>query len=387
MNVNENQFLYRMKDKWAMLQDLLTSAKLPPGPLEFALEAGNKIRNSITKLSQFSTPPAISVFEALNGILVNKSLGIIVQLGIPDLLHSGPATAESLAEKTNTHAPSLSRLLQTLVSLGFLSSSGNEFKNNSFSDILREEHPETMRWAVLVMSSDWYWEIWNRAPGTIETGKSGTEQWKGLSFFDFIKSNPTASEHFNKAMAAYSSVSTPFLLSGFDFSPYSKICDIGGGTGTVLMEILEKYPLTQGVVLDLPEVIEEAKTEIKNKESGRRIELVSGDFFVAIPPNCNLYLLRSIIHDWNDEQCIQILTNIKKSLLEKGKIVVIEKILPDDKDYHLTRLLDLQVLILTGAGKERTFKELERLFIGAGLKIDKKIPLPTLDFVLELSPI
>ena len=377
-----------MVDPWSYIKDFLATQKLPSSSVFGFLEANRVMRNSIDEVRRSASPPEIVLFELLTGLLHTKLIGIAIDLQLADMLESGPMSTESLAESTGTNVDALRRMLGTLVSLGvFKSEKEDKFANNSISECLIKGKEGSMYHAAKFLSSDWYTDIWNHGLHTIRTGESATYNATGKHFFEFLAQNPEASEQFKGAMKESAGMSAGFIAKEYDFGRFNHVCDLGGGNSGVLLEVLDHYKRLKGMVFDLPEVIRECESDEESQKLGGRLEFVAGDFFDEVPGSCDLYMLRGVLHDWGDDACIKILENIRQALPANGVILVIEKPFPDHEGFDLRRLQDMQLLISTGEGRERTDLEYHELFIRAGFRMVRKQPLPSYDFLMELWPI
>jgi SAM-dependent methyltransferase len=221
------------------------------------------------------------------------------------------------------------------------------------------------------------------------TGESGTLAAHGKPYFEYVNDvNPDAGETFNRALAQLGAIMAPLTVDGYDFSGARRVCDIGGGSGTLLAEVLQRHPNVQGVLFELDALHEQASKTLATRGVADRCELVTGDFFVSVPTGCDLYVLQAVIHDWDDDHCVTILANVRKVMPPGGRVLVIENMLDADgreKD-KLTRGFDLLMLVLTGAGRERTRAQFETLFARAGLRLERDITLPSLLHVLTAVP-
>lgn len=374
-----------MTDPWTRMLDFIQAQKIPAAPINAASDALSRIRNGLHSMAQKTAPPHLVLFEALNGLLVNKMLGLLAEWEIPDLIASQALTAEAIAKATETDPDAMARMLRALVSLGFLTQGpGKTFKNTLFSEILRKDHPQSMRETALMMSSDWYWEILKETEHTIKTGQSATEQVKGQTMFDFLHSDKKAMQGFYHSMTEYSNISGPFILQELDLTGVTRLCDVGGANGLLLANILTQHPRLSGVLFDLEKVTVAARETVRYLGLYDRMEVIDGSFFEAVPSGCDLYLLRAILHDWDDAACIAILANIRKAMPAHGKIVLIEKLIPEGSDYHVAKLMDIILMVTSTSGRERSEREFSRLAAHAGLRVNRIIPLPSLDNLIEI---
>jgi hypothetical protein len=339
-------------------------------------------------------PPFALVVERTNAMIEGKALAVVAELRIPDHLHAGPRTVAELSDIVGADKDALDRLLAFLVACGLLGRARDgRYENNAASDVLRSDHPESVREWVRFSGAAWQWEIWNELLHSVKTGESGTVAAHGKPYFEYVnEANPEAGDTFNRALAQLGAIMAPLIVDGYDFSSVRRVCDVGGGSGILLAEILGRHPSARGVLFELDALHEDARAALTARGVIDRCELVAGDFFASVPDGCDLYILQAVIHDWDDERCVEILVNVRKamSLRSPGaRLLVIESLLDADgreKD-KLTRGFDLLMLVLTGSGRERTRAQFETLFARAGLRLDREITLPSLLHVLEVSAI
>ena len=342
-----------------------------------------KVRNAIARMHSRMVPPQLLVMERMNGLVEAKIISLVADLGIPDMLAAGPRTAADLASESKVDADALDRALAFLVSCGFFARRrGGRFANNAASDVLRSDHPQSLREWARFFASDWHWEMWNHARRSIETGGSAADEAFGAEFWDYLTHvNPEAGATFNRALAGTSRIAGPILAKGYDFSTVSRLCDVGGGPGGMLTEVVRAYPSLRGVLFDLPEVVAQAG------DLPAGIDVVGGSFFDEVPGGCDAYMLQAIIHDWDDESCVKILSNIRDAMAPGGRVLVIENVLGDDPTAadRFARTFDLVMLVTSGLGRERTIAQFEALFARAGLRLRRDVTLPSLFHVLELE--
>jgi hypothetical protein len=358
-------------------------------PPAWVARPGLRFRNRLARIHAAMVPAPLLVLERMNGMVESRMLALFAELGIPDLIGDGARTAGDLAAEANVDADALDRLLAFLVSRGLLARSPRGlYRNNGVSQVLRSVDPQSVRDWVRFFASDWHWEMWNQAGHSLATGRGAAEKAFGAPFFEYLtKRNPEAGASFNRALAGTSRIAGPILAKGYDFSGIAQLCDVGGGTGGMLAAVLEAHPRLRGVLFDLPEVVEQAHEPLRARGLGDRVELVGGNFFDGVPEGCDAYMMQAIIHDWDDEACITILSNCAKAMALGGRVLVIENVLqpePSAAD-QFARSFDLVMLVTSGSGRERTMAQFSALFDRAGLRLRRDVTLPSLFHVLELE--
>lgn len=364
-------------------------AKRPWIPPVWLVRPGMRFRNALGRMHGRMVPPPLQVMERMNGMVEAKVISLVAEVAIPDHLAGGPRTAADLARDAGLDADALDRALAFMVSRGLLGRTRDgRYSNNSFSDSLRSDHPQSMREWARFFASEWHWEMWNHAGHSLETGGSAAEPAFGAGFWEYLAGkNPEAGATFNRALAGTSRIAGPILAKGYDFSGVRRLCDVGGGTGGMLAEVLARHASMRGVLFDLPEVVEQARPAVAARGLLDRVEVVAGSFFDSVPEGCDAYMLQAIIHDWDDESCVTILSNCRKAMAPGARILVIENVLgraPSSAD-QFARSFDLVMLVTSGLGRERSKAQFESLFARAGLRIRRDVTLPSLFHVLELE--
>jgi O-methyltransferase domain len=364
-------------------------SKLPKIPPAWVISPFLKARHLLGRTYRNLVPTTARVLEGSFGLIETKALGAAADLGVADALRAGPLANGLLAERVGADADALGRLLRLLTSLGYFTDVGGTgsgpWKNNSTSELLRADHRDSMRDWVLFLGSDWMGTIWNELPAAVRTGGSGTEVAFGLEYFDLMRERPETGELFDAAMAAASRFTAPFVCAGYEFGTFQRICDVGGGTGTLLASILTAFPRLHGVVFDLPAVVAGAPAVLTERKVADRVEVVGGDFFEEVPKGCDLYLLQSIIHDWDDESAVRILRRVREAMPAEARVLLLEAVVPAGPVQHPTKYADLLMLVLTGRGRERTEVKYRALAEQAGLQLHRVVNLLARDGI-ELVP-
>ena len=328
-------------------------------------------------LSAHQGVPAETVLtQMILGSLASQAVYVAAKLGIADLLVSGPKPVDELAKATETDAPSLYRVLRALASLGIFTEQNNRiFAMTSTAEPLRSDVPNSLRDVAIFMGEDWHWEVWGKTLQSVRTGKSAWAEIHGGEVFEYFEKNQEAASIFNRAMSSFSGLATKAVVEAYDFTGIETLVDIAGGHGRLLTGVLEAHPSMRGVLFDLPHVIAGAiKTD--------RLEFATGDFFAAVPSGGDAYIMKHIIHDWDDERALTILKNIKKAMNPGGRVLVVEAVIADGNNQDFGKLLDIEMLVSPG-GKERTAAEYEDLFSRAGLRLTRIVPTKSPYSVIE----
>lgn len=377
-----------MLNPWEALANFINSKNLPPQPLSQGVDLALHVHNAVNTLQKRVTPPQVTVMEAMNGFIVSKMVFLLCEFRIPDLLHAGPLTIDQLSSQTGIAAPNLKRLLDFAVSREFLRAAGKEqYANNPASEILREDHPHTMYHLILFMGGGFYQDLWNGMPDALRENKNPSELLHKMSYYDWLQANPSVQRLFDEAMMEQVNLSGPMILKHLDLAHGSRICDVGGGNGLLLTNILLEYPHLSGILLDREGNMEAARQLISELHLEDRMEAVSGNFFESVPADCNVYMMRAILHNYDEEECLKILANIRAAMPSDGRLITIEKYMPRHRRDHPVRALDFNLMVTHLGSRERTADEYEQLMLKAGFGKRRDIPLHTLDNIVELFPL
>lgn len=327
-------------------------------------------------------PPAARLGQMLCGFWVSQAIYVTAKLGVADLLQDRAATADELAAKTNTHPLSLYRLLRMLASVGvFVEDEQQQFRLTDVGQCLRSDVEGSQR-AMAIMSCEEHFRAWCDLLYSVQTGKPAFDKVFGMPVFDWYSQHPEQAAIFDAAMVSVHGRETAAFLRAYDFSGIQTLADVGGGNGSVLIPTLQANPHLRGILFDLPGVISRATPNFEAAGLTERCQLISGSFFESIPVGADAYMMRHIIHDWNDEQCLTILKNVYRALPANGRLLVSESVIPPGNDPFFGKLLDLNMLVIPG-GQERTAAEYEALFAKAGFRLTRIVPTSTELSIIE----
>jgi hypothetical protein len=323
-------------------------------------------------MDQASSPAAL-MNNLITGYWSTQAVYVAAKLGLADLLKDGPQTAEELAQPTHTDAASLYRLLRALASLGvFAEDDQRRFSLTPLADLLRDGVTGSMR-ALDVMSGEEHYQSWGALLYSVQTGKIAFDKLYGMPVFDFLSQNLEQAKTFDAAMVGVHGRESAAMTDAYDFSDIPVLADVGGGNGSLLKTVLQKHPSMRGILYDLPGVVERAKPNLQSAGIADRCNVIGGSFFDSIPAGADAYLLRHILHDWDDEKATRILTNIHAAMSPAGRLLVVEGVVPTGNDPSFAKLLDLTMMVLPG-GKERTEDEYRTLFQNGGFALTRVVP-------------
>ena len=296
------------------------------------------------------------------------------KLGIADLLKDSPKSCDELATATGTNAPSLYRVLRALASLGvFAETQPNHFTLTPLAACLQSDTPNSVR-ACVIMQGEVNYQAWGEFMHSVQTGGSSFEHIYGMNLYEYLAQNPESAKIFDDAMTNLSVIQSAAIAASYDFSSIQTLVDIAGGQGLLIASILKSNPTLKGVLFDQPPVIERAKRFLEAEGVLERCQLAAGNFFESVPEGGDAYILKYIIHDWDDERAIAILKQCHKVMPANGKILVAEQVIPPANEPFMGKLLDLQMLVMTDGGRERTEAEYRALFEKAGFKLTRIVP-------------
>ena len=322
------------------------------------------------------TAPRQELLALIRGYRISQAVYVATALGIPDLLAEGPREVEELARASGAHASSLRRLLRALAGVGVLDKAGaDSFALTPVGAALRNDVPGSVRPSVLFLLNEAHWRPWGHLLHSVRTGETAFEHAHGTGLFDYLASHPEESALFDRGMAGNSPAHARLVARTYDFSGMRRVVDVGGGRGRLIATILAEHPHLRGILFDQPHVIEGAREVLTEAGVVERCELVGGSFFAAVPQGGDVYVLRNIIHDWQDEQAIAILTTCRRAMAGGARLVLVERYVPDDpRDALLVLHADLEMLVNVG-GRERTTEEYDGLLARGGFQLCRTILL------------
>ena len=311
-------------------------------------------------------PETAFVQEVSNHILLARALGVVAELGIADLVADQSRTIEHLAAETNSHQESLYRVLRTLAGHGiFAEDDAGHIALTPQAEVLQSDHPNSVRDLLCLDWQNIYWETFRALPDAVRSGEIAFERAFGQGFFDYLKDHPKANAIFDRRMARVSLAENAKIVEAYPFGEFSKLIDIGGGRGGLLVAILKKHPHLSTVLYEQAQVLADPADLV---EAGLldRVELIAGDFFTSVPKNAGLYTLKRIIHDWDDARAVKVLQSCRDAMDEKSRVLVIDAIMKPGNEPDPNKDMDLGIMALT-PGKERTEAEFSALLGQAGL--------------------
>lgn len=313
-------------------------------------------------------PPPMQLMQMLTGFMVSRSICAAAELGIADKLARGPLYYTDLAKEIGANQKTLHRLMRALSAIGiFAEPKAGTYALTPLSDLLRSDVPGSMKHLAEMMTTPSHWLPWGRFDEAVIQGISAADKALGKDVFSYYADNPEEGRVFNAAMSNFSAMSSGAIAKAYDFSGFERIVDVGGGHGFLLSTVLRHAPQARGVLYDLPEVVQGAGEHFADMKD--RVTVIGGDFFKAAPEDGDAYLLKHILHDWDDERSVKILSHIASAMQPEGRVLVCELIVPSEPGPHFSHIMDLNMLAMTPGGCERTEEHFADLFKAAGLKL------------------
>jgi hypothetical protein len=327
-------------------------------------------------------PPAMQMLKLISGFWISRCIYTTAKLGIPDHLRNGSKSADELARATNSNPDALFRVLRALASVGILTQSDDgQFANTPVSETLRSDAPASLRAFAMTELGEEHYPAWGELLYSVRTGGIAFDHAFGVPVWEFFASNPENAKIFNDAMSGMTAQASAAIHAAYDFAGIKKIVDVGGGHGGLITSILQRNPQMRGILFDSPPVIEGAKS-LGSSDVADRLELIGGDFFKSVPSGGDAIILKWIIHDWNDEQSVAILKNCQAALPENGKLILVEAVVPPGSDFHFSKFMDLNMLVMTG-GCERTEAEFRKLYEDSGFRLTRIVSTESPFSVIE----
>ncbi len=300
-------------------------------------------------------PPQLILQQLIQGFQVTQCVYVAAKLGIADLLKDGPKRSEDLAQATGTHTPSLYRVLRLLTATGLLTEGeAHSFALTPLGTHLQTGVPGSLRNMALAYGEK---PVWGGLLHSVQTGEPSIQHVFGLTLFDYYAQHPEAAVLFDNMMTELTASVAPTVAVAYDFSTTQTLVDVGGGHGQMLASILRAHPTLHGVLFDQPHVVKGALPLLETTGVASRCEVIGGDFFTAVPADYDTYLLKGVIHDWDDERAIALLGRCHQAMKPQGKVLLVERVIVTDSTPNVLVLeSDVLMLVLPG-GKERTETE------------------------------
>jgi len=322
-----------------------------------------------------AAPPVERLNQMLTGLFLARSILLAAELAIADLLRDGPLSLSELAERTQSNPDALYRTLRALATAGvFEERPGRHFGNSELSTVLRSDVDGSLRAVARWLGDSAGWAAWGRLDHSVRTGAPAFDAAFGCDCFSYMNEHPRTLGVFQAAMTSYSALTGGAVAQAYDFSSLGTLLDVGGGHGALLGLVLERWKVPSAILYDRPEVIAQAERVVREGPHGSRIRLVAGDFFESVPEGADAIIMKHVLHDWSDERCAVVLANCRHSLPSGGRLLVVESVLTDRPESAFAKFLDLEMLVLTPGGRERTQEEFAALLAASGFELARVVP-------------
>lgn len=322
----------------------------------------------------------------LRGPWISQSIHVAAKLGLADLVKDSTQPVEVLAQATGTHAPALYRMLRLLASVDIFAEEAEKcFGLTPLANQLRSDVPGSLRALATIYGEPLFWQPWGNILHSIQTGETAFGHVFDKSLYAYLAERPPLAALFDQAMSGLVTQAAQAVATTYDFSSVGHIVDVGGGKGLLLTTVLQHWPHLTATLMDLPQVVAHARPSIEAAGLASRCELVDGDFLQAIPAGGNVYLLSTILCNWDDEHATQILKNCRRAMAPTSKLLVVEIVIPPLNQSSPGKLLDLQMMIITG-GRDRTATEYRALLANAGFAMTQIMPTTSERSIIEAIP-
>ena len=325
--------------------------------------------------------------QIIAGFWLSRAVYVAAKFKLADALATGPKTAEDIAWTLGAQPASLYRLMRALASGGILQEdSERRFTLTSFGQRLRSDVPGSLQSLAMMELGDDHYESFSDLDRSVRTGKAAFEGRFEMSIWQHYSCDERAARNFDRAMTELSNVVVPSVVAAYDVSGFRSAVDVGGGQGMLLYSFLEANPGLEGILFDLPAVIKGGIAAAPSSHVNGRCRRQAGDMFAEVPHGGDVYFLKWILHDWDDTHAIKILTNVRRAIAPAGRLLAVESMIPCDGRPSFAKLMDLKMLVMSG-GRERTEKEFSNLFLRAGFRLTRTMPVEAGMFAIEGVPV
>ena len=333
-------------------------------------------------LSEVSQSPRETLMQMIEGYRLSQALHVAAALGIADLLEEGPRSIDDLAEVTGTDASALFRLLRALAGAGVFSETEDGFCLTPLATYLSSGAPGSLRAWAMYIGQPYFWQSWGHLLESVRTGKPAFQSLYGMNPWEYREAHPEANAIFNQAMTELAAGVVDAVAESYDFSGIDVLVDVGGGEGALVAAILAAYPRLRGILFDQSHVVTGARAVFERAGVAARAEVMEGTFFDAVPAGAGAYLLKSIIHDWDDASAVRILRVCRAAIAATGTLLLVERVIQPGNHPDPAKYQDLNMLVMLG-GRERTADDFRALYTQAGFHLTRIVPTSSGFSVIE----
>jgi C-methyltransferase len=360
----------------------LTGALFPNAPPAVAVRLLVWLRTRLARLAKALGPPELAIFEDATNAALLQVLAALVRTGVPEALADGPLHAEQVAERTGLNADALFRTLRCTATLGYFRLREDlRFEHNARSRVLAGGSLSRAREFLLYFASGSNLAAWADFEHALCTGHSPFDHVHGMNVWQWFEHHVDEREMFAHAMMGMSVADAPVIARLYPFNEVRSVCDVGGGRGTLLSELLLRHAHLRGILCDSPGVLESARGLLGARGVLERVELAAGNFFDRVPSGADAYLLKNILHDWNDTTCVRILRTVRAAAGTEARVLLAETLVERDSRDPLALPADLQMMVACSEGRERSLADFERLFEQSGLVLGRVFKYPTISLI------
>jgi hypothetical protein len=329
--------------------------------------------------------PRVMIRQMALAMRTSRLLYVAAEMGLADHVANGPMGSAELASAVSADAGAIRRLMRVLCVMGMFSEEApGQYRLTAMGDHLRRDHPRSLRPVVLFLAGPFRWQLWSDLLESVRTGEAATQRLFGCDIFEYYATHPTEQAIMSENMRASSDLATRAIVASCDFSRFSMLIDIGGGTGELLGSVLAANPQLHGILLDRPAVVAQAHAVLEQHGVADRCTVQAGDFFEAVPRGADALMLKNVLHDWNDLKAIDILIRCREAMSRNARLLVIDRLMPPRAEAGAQIdpfLIDLDMLVGAG-GCERTEAEFGTLLSRAGLALTTITPTRALGLAI-----
>lgn len=352
---------------------------MPRPPPAFVIRIVIALRRFLLRLADRLLPPELVVFERVTGVAYTAGIATLAKGGYAELLADGPLTAAEIATRTQQDADAVFRFLHLFAAVGYVTMDADgRFGTTPFLRALRADNPMRLRAFVEYYASRSNIDAWLDIAGTLKTGKNAFARVHGAMIWDYFDAHPEERENFAHAMMGMTLGDAPFVARLYPFDGVTTVCDVGGGRGTLLSEVLLRHPNLRGILAENPGVLASAKSLLAHRGVDQRVRLEPSSFFEKVPEGADLYMLKHVLHDWDDATCRTILRTVRRAMQPGQRLLVIEGFLDRSRPDPIVSPSDVQMMVVCAEGRERTLDELRGLLRDSGFTPSRTFALPIL---------
>jgi 2-polyprenyl-3-methyl-5-hydroxy-6-metoxy-1,4-benzoquinol methylase len=373
-----------------MSEPILPTSRLAPAqridapvPPVWIVNAAFKLRRLLLRAADAVVPPYMAIYDRLMGTAHTMLIHSAARLCIPDLLANGPLSGAEIAARTGTNSDVMERVMLALVSIGvFCHKEDGRYANNRTSKCMITGAPGGIRGFAEFFGHEKILMAWNRLSETLQDGKRAFKEVHGQIVWDFLADDSHVKAAFAEGMSSMTELVSPAIAAAYPFESVHTVCDVGGGVGILLSAVLRKHTHLRGILFDLAPMIHEAKAYVDAAGLSDRVELHAGSFFEAVPRGADCYIMKTVLHNWDDEEALKILRSCRAAMDPNQRLLVCDFLVHKDAFSTMVPFMDLAGLMIF-CGRERSTEKLRAMFSETGFTLGRVVPLPGVQAVYE----